>query len=177
MGSWNSTAGAGFRYGLRFWKAHYATFRTTFRHDYKFLLGMSKEQIEEKHKFIPAGLPFTNTGNSFPREGKENPWHLIDLRDFIEAFANDSKIVNDDPHFTTFAADMGRHPCNNYYDLIIRQESLGEEMGFLARHLNMNLNQTDPTKLFHSNSNKVKNYENYVKLYLDPIPISIRSKL
>ena len=98
-------------------------------------------------------------------------------RAFHGSLVNLFLINNNLLNFKTYASDLGRHPCNNYYDLIIRQEDLGEELGFLTKHLKLDLKKADPTKLFHSNSAKSDKIENYVKFYLDPIPIAIRAKL
>ena len=75
---------------------------------------------------------------------------------------------------------MDRHPCNNYYDLIIRQERLSVELGFLTTHLKLNLQKNDPAKMFHSNNREMPNLETYQKeinRYLGPVPVKIRKQL
>lgn len=75
---------------------------------------------------------------------------------------------------------MDRHPCNNYYNLIIRQERLADELGFLTAHLKFNLKKNDPAKMVHSNQRETPNLETYQKQmdrYLGPVPVQIRKRL
>ena len=77
---------------------------------------------------------FSNT--SFPREGDvENPWHIIDFSKFIEYATSRPKLFGEkfgyvtDKHFAPYYSIKPLSPCNIPYDVIIKQEFLGEELG------------------------------------------------
>ena len=77
---------------------------------------------------------FSNT--SFPREGDvENPWHIIDFSKFIEYASSRPKLIGEkfgyitDNHFAPYYSIKRLSPCNIQYDVIIKQEFLGEELG------------------------------------------------
>ena len=53
---WNSTAGAGFRYGLRFWREEVYPFKKLFLEDYQFLTSMDRATVDEKHKFSTSSV-------------------------------------------------------------------------------------------------------------------------
>ena len=73
---------------------------------------------------------------------------------------------------------MQRHPCNNYFNLIIRQENLGEEFGFLANHLKMKKEDCDPNQVYHSNSNSLSSSVLKYEKYLIPLILSsLHSKI
>jgi hypothetical protein len=72
---------------------------------------------------------------------------------------------------------MQRHPCNNYFNLIIRQENLGEEFGFLANHLKMKKEDCDPNQVYHSNSNSLSSSVLKYEKYLDTVPAQIKQVL
>ena len=52
--SWNSTAGAGFRYGLRYWDKEFM--QQVFPEDYEFLRGMNTDFFIKQHGFDPNHL-------------------------------------------------------------------------------------------------------------------------
>ena len=73
---------------------------------------------------------------SFPREGDvENPWHIMDFSKFIEYASSRPKLIGEkfgyitDKHFAPYYSIKPLSPCNIQYDVIIKQEFLGEELG------------------------------------------------
>ena len=97
------------------------------------------------------GQIYTGNTTSFPRGGDvENPWHIIDFSKFIEYAASRPKtdgpewggqklpfaIGGDfvggyitDKHFAPYYSLKPISPCNIQYDVIIKQEFLGDELG------------------------------------------------
>ena len=98
-----------------------------------------------------TGQIYTGNTTSFPRGGDvENPWHIIDFSKFIEYAASRPKtdgpewggqklpfaIGGDfvggyitDKHFAPYYSLKPISPCNIQYDVIIKQEFLGDELG------------------------------------------------
>ena len=73
---------------------------------------------------------------SFPRDGNvENPWHILDFSKFIEYAASRPRLTGDkfgyisDKHFAPYYSVKPMSPCNIQYDVIIKQEFLGAELG------------------------------------------------
>ena len=95
---------AGFKYGLRFWKApwnNFDKFRAAFPKDTQFVRYLRCDYILKKHG--PNFLLFCDLDeddeefriyeSKFPRDNKKNPWHTVDLEDFISVFTADDKIL------------------------------------------------------------------------------------
>ena len=88
---------------------------------------------------------------SFPRDGDaENPWHIIDFSKFMEYAASRPKfnpnrpfpsVVKNkvgyiqDKHFAPYYSQKPLSPCNIQYDVIIKQEFLGDELGLRLQNL------------------------------------------
>ena len=70
-------------------------------------------------------------------------------------------------------------PCKNFYNLIIKQEFLTAELGFLTKHLKMNLKDNDLSQVYHSNTATLdlETYQSIAHLYLDPLKLMTRKFL
>ena len=73
---------------------------------------------------------------SFPRDcNVENPWHIMDFSKFIEYAASRPRLNSErfgyisDKHFAPYYSIKPMSPCNIQYDVIIKQEFLGDELG------------------------------------------------
>ena len=73
---------------------------------------------------------------SFPRDSNvENPWHIMDFSKFIEYAASRPRLTGEkfgyisDKHFAPYYSIKPMSPCNIQYDVIIKQEFLGDELG------------------------------------------------
>ena len=73
---------------------------------------------------------------SFPRDNNvENPWHIMDFSKFIEYAASRPRLTGEkfgyisDKHFAPYYSIKPMSPCNIQYDVIIKQEFLGDELG------------------------------------------------
>ena len=171
---------AGFSYGLRrFWYGEaFPTFKRIFQDDRLFIQNLNFTSLIAKHKG-PAVVGRKSKGNlTFPRKDKKNPWHAVDLEQLIIEFTRNPKILHD-PHFENFVSEKSLSPCNNYYNLIVKQEFLAEELGFLTNHLKMNLTTEEISNFHHSNHiiTGLEALQKHVHSYLDPITVQTREKL
>ena len=157
-------------------------FRKAFPGDMRFVQDLNVKDIFRKHEFkrVINQSEFHYTGKSkFPRNAKKNPWHMVDLEDFIIEFTKNPKIINEDAHFINFISYEPFSPCKNFYNLIIKQEFLTAELGFLTKHLKMDLKNTDISQVYHSNTATLdfKTYQSIAHLYLDPLKLTTRKLL
>ena len=115
---------------------------------------------------------------SFPRKDKKNPWHAVDFEPFIIEFTKNPKILYD-RHFLNFVSEKSLSPCENYYNLIVKQEFLSEELGFLTEHLKMNLTNVEISDFHHSNKvlSGLEALQKHAHFYLDPLTVETREKL
>ena len=170
---------AGFSYGLRrYWYGEgFPTFQRIFQDDRLFIQNLNFTSLIAKHEGAVVGQK--SKGNlNFPRNDKKNPWHAVDLEQLIIEFTRNPKILHD-PHFTNFVSEKSLSPCHNYYNLIVKQEFLAEELGFLTTHLKMNLTTEKISDFHHSNRiiTGLEALQKHVHLYLDPITVQTREKL
>ena len=174
---------AGFRYGLRFFdEERYQLFHSEFPEDLKFARNLNTIDIYRKHEFKRniKKNNFTDTEMAkFPRKNKANPWHLIDLEEFILKYTTNSNIVHNDPHFIKYTSYKPLSPCDNFYNIIVKQEFFSKELGFLANHLKMNLKNNDLSNVYHSNTAKLdlESFQKTANFYLDPLKMNTRKLL
>ena len=173
---------AGFRYGLRFFdEERYESFHLEFPEDIKFARNLNPTDIYRKHGFKRKlkRNNFEKTFSKFPRKNKANPWHMIDLQDFILKFTTNPYILRNDPHFSSYVSYKPLSPCENFYNIIVKQEFLSQELGFLATHLKLNLTNTNLANTYHSNSAKLdlEYFQKTANFYLDQIKIETRKLL
>ena len=60
------------------------------------------------------------------------------------------RILIQDPHFRPYYMNNNNAPCKNLNDLIIRQENLSEDLGFIFNHLNISIPEVSLSTKFHS---------------------------
>ena len=85
-----------------------------------------------------------------------------------------------DAHFRPYYMNIQYSVCKNYNDLIIRQENLAEDLGFLFEHLNITLpEEISPKNTYHSSSETGKFNDNQMKFKenFDRLSIARRKKL
>ena len=69
-------------------------------------------------------------------------------------------------------------PCTTYYDIIIRQERLSEELGTVINATNMKLPaDRGPSHVVHSHSDHGMDIRSSFKETMDALPIPQRNKL
>ena len=102
--SWNSTAGAGFAYGLRFWGT--PRMQKEYPSEFSFLTGMHFSEIQAKHEFAAQhNIKFKSIGNKFPRKEGKTPWHLLDLEKWIIAVAKKGYVPKDQHFLVSYNGD------------------------------------------------------------------------
>ena len=74
------------------------------------------------------------------------------------------RILIQDPHFRPYYMNNNNAPCKNLNDLIIRQENLSEDLGFIFDHLNISLPEGSFTTKFHSTAVSGEFKKNFDKL-------------
>ena len=67
-------------------------------------------------------------------------------------------------------------PCKNFYNLIIKQENLSTELGFLKKHLKMNITNSI-SEVYHTSETVHLKLQETLDFYLGPVKIEIRKKL
>lgn len=89
------------------------------------------------------------------------------------------KILIQDPHFRPYYMNNNNAPCKNLNDLIIRQENLSEDLGFIFDHLNISLPEDSFTTKFHSTAVSGEFDENQAKFKknFDKLTMKTRQKL
>ena len=82
----------------------------------------------------------------FPRPDKINPWHLIDFKDFLYYLISNERFRSNG-RFRPYFMDTVTHPCNNYYDLVLKQEKFPEDFLFIAKHFDIDVDEVTNKKI------------------------------
>ena len=146
--SYNSTGGAGLRYGIRMLHTNVGLKRL-FENETKYLDSIDPQIMKSRFKIDYASIrKYTSGSNwksakgnrkyaSYPRQIGEDPWHVMDFSKMMDFAASRSPKEGKeygymtDGHFVPYYHQKGISPCNMQYDVIIKQEFFGQEFGYL----------------------------------------------
>ena len=141
--SYNSTGGAGLRYGIRMLHSNIGLKRL-FESEIKYLDSIDPEILKDRFKITAtdvrkytARVGKSSKFTSYPRDHGEDPWHVMDFSQMMEFAATrpakEGKNIGymTDGHFVPYYHQRGISPCTMQYDVIIKQEFFGQEFGHL----------------------------------------------
>lgn len=187
--SYNSTGGAGLRYGIRRLHANF-DLKRAFLKELNYLDSIDPEIMINRFNMTPSEVEkFTHRYKknskfmSYPRDHGEDPWHVMDFSQMMKFAATRKPKAGKkigymtDGHFVPYYHQRGISPCTMQYDVIIKQEFFGQEFGHLLDKVELKLpDDLDPRKsMFHSNSeSKVMSSPEEVKSKLEALKVNFK---
>ena len=141
--SYNSTGGAGLRYGIRMLHSN-AALKKIFESETNYLDSINPNIMRDRFKITAvdvrkytARVKKSSKFTSYPRDHGDDPWHVMDFTQMMEFAATRPPKGGQnigymtDGHFVPYYHQRGISPCNMQYDVIIKQEFFGQEFGHL----------------------------------------------
>ena len=141
--SYNSTGGAGLRYGIRMLHSN-AALKKIFESEINYLDSINPNIMRDRFKITAvdvrkytARVKKSSKFTSYPRDHGDDPWHVMDFSQMMEFAATRPPKGGQnigymtDGHFVPYYHQRGISPCNMQYDVIIKQEFFGQEFGHL----------------------------------------------